>query len=82
MRDNVNFVNSPDIADSVVNSEDNVVNSLDNVDSVVNSPDGKIHTEAAHSQLEKVSPLFLWSDEIFLILPTPVLFMNHDMLKL
>ena len=47
MRDNANFVTSPD-----------------NVDNVVNSPDGKIHTEAAHSQLEKVSPLFLWSDEI------------------
>ena len=64
MRDNANFVTSPDIADNVVNSADNVVNSPDNVDNVVNSPDGKIHTEAAHSKLEKVSPLFLWSDEI------------------
>ena len=63
MRDNANFVTSPDIADNVVNSADNVVNSPDNVDNVVKSPDGKIHTEAAHSKLEKVSPLFLWSDE-------------------
>ena len=79
MRDNVNFVNSPDIADIVVNSEDNVVNSLDNVDSVVNSPDGKIHTEAAHSKLEKVSPLFLWSDEIFDFANNSFV---HDILKL